>query len=102
MLGEILMFPRLFPSTPDDEFCDYIICCFLLIVIMLYICEDGNMNMKLLCEIVYLLGFILKTCVHALYLSFLRYEYTTKCLCSLYVSLSSDLTSSSVFYFLQN
>lgn len=52
--SEIVMFPRLFPSTPDDEFCDYIICCFLLIVIMLYICEDGNMNMKLLCEIVYL------------------------------------------------
>lgn len=51
---EIVMFPRLFPSTPDDEFCDYIICRFLLIVIMLYICEDGNMNMKLLCEIVYL------------------------------------------------
>lgn len=68
------MFPRLFPSTPDDEFCDYIVCCFLLIVIMLYICEDGNMNMKLLCEIVYLYGFILKTRVHALNLSFPRYE----------------------------
>lgn len=54
VLCEILMFPRLFPFTPDDEFCDYIICCFLLIVIMLYICKDGTMNMKLLCEIVYL------------------------------------------------